>query len=200
MSQGGARSGKPPEDKEIERLINRRIRSLRLGSPSGWYKCPGRYKDPPEVPNTPPYFIKQRLLLKAPATGSVDLTPFKLNETYTTVFGLLSVSRWDVWGPCSDHTIRVIPYVIGRSNATGDVVSTEGNTYYGTGVSGAKRPYVSIMQSPRDTVPCSISVAQPILSVAVYDSSGAGVEANVIVDAHVTYFTSGAQIEGFTVI
>lgn len=186
---GNRRRGKG-STKNVESVISRRLRAARLTAPPAWYASPGRYKDPPELPNTPPYFIKLRLFGTTVPLTTVSLTAVGLSTTLNQNFGIVVVSRIDVWGTASDNTVCL---QVNLPTPTGTVANN--STFFGTGVLGARRPYVSVMISPKDAEEYATGNASAIAVATAYDTKGNRTTLDLMFDVHCTFFASSLTLD-----
>lgn len=175
--------------RKFRRYVHGALHSARLLSAPSWYESPGRYKPPPEIPNAPQYFVKQRVILTTSALSATPtfVTYSNLATYFTTAFSSMFVSRIDAWGPSTDGTLAL---TVG--------VNTEASgfrrTFFGTGISGQRRPYVSVMISKKDQSTFPSGSGQAIVEIQFFDSAGDLSAGNCIVDFHNTYMVTGSQL------
>lgn len=183
----------------IDREVTRRLRNARLTAVPAWYESPGRYKDPPAIPNAPPYFIKQRILGTTEVSTALTVTPYSLNDAFTSTFGELVVHRIDVWGAEGNDTIEVTTFLPAYTGSSS--TQRENRTFFGTGTGSVRRPYVSVMISKKDLEPDPITSRASIVAIKAYDTKGDQTTMDVVIDVHVTYYAPGGQFgRGFIVL
>lgn len=179
--------------RSVARVVRQKLHQARLTASPTWYKSPGQYKAPPEIPNSPPYFVKIRTITSNAGTDPNNITAYDIATQYTTLFTHLTVTRIDAWGPSSDATIRIEP-----TRQIGNTITAD-RGFYGTGVTGECRPYVSIMISPKDAITFSLSDnSTPITTFIAYDPKGATLETDFVIDFHCTFTNTSDQIAGLS--
>lgn len=175
----------------VDKIVKRKLHDARLTSPPTWYKTNNRIRSPPEIPNSPPYFLKIRVLGVSTVLAPLRITPFSIADNFTQLFTHLSVHRIDAWAQTGDITLAVAPY-----RQIGNTISID-RQFYGTGTSNSIRPYVTIQISQKDVVAQQLtSTSQPIVDLAAYNSLGAVLIGNFVVDLWCTFTNQSLQIEG----
>lgn len=173
----------------VARQITARLRRAHLTGPPTWYKTHNRHLSPPEIPNSPPYFVKVRIILSTIIGDVVTITPIQITESYTVLFSHVSVQRIDAWAPSGDYTISCTPY-----RQIGNDITTD-RTFFGTGVSGSLRSYVTVSISPKDVIAQFVGAdSKPIVAFQVFDETGASVESSITVDLWCTFTSLTPQI------
>lgn len=185
-----ARTNKGASNKVVEDLITRRLRNARLTAIPVWYKSPGQYRDPPEIQNAPNYFLKQRVVSTVTPEQSASFTPSDLANAFANLFLHLVITRVDVWGPSGDGILEVTYWL---PSETG--VVQRAKTFYGTGVTGSKRPYVSAMIATKDASRYAVADRSDIVEIKLYDTKGADISGDIIADFYVTYYSSSFQFD-----
>lgn len=174
----------------LSKLVRKKLHNARLTGPPTWYKTSGRHRLPQEIPNSPPYFIKIRVLSDVTATSPLSITPYLIGTLYTTLFTHLSVNRIDAWAQTGDVTVALLPY-----RQIGSEIAAD-RQFYGTGTSGASRPYVSVSLAQKDVVAQTITTtSKPICDVKVYDAAGNQIAGTAIVDLWCCFTTASSQLE-----
>lgn len=185
------RAAGSPHDKAVEKAVMNRIRAMRITSPPSWYKSPGKYRDIPEIPNTPAFQLKQRVIGAATSQVPFTVSAADLSDHFVAAFNTLSINRIDVWGETNDGSIEVTcSFYVGSGTATHE------RTFIGTGTLGSKRPYVSAMISNAVTQIYNITRRDPIISCQYYNTTGEKVGTNMVADLYVTYTNTNSQLSG----
>lgn len=177
----------------VSRIVRSKLHQARLTGPPTWYKSPGRPHPPPEIPNSPPYFLKIRVLGVSTLVAPLRITPFSIANNFTTLFSHLSVHRIDAWAQTGDITLAVLPYRQIQSSIDPD------RQFYGTGTANSIRPFVSVQISQKDVVSQPLlSTSRPIVDLQTYTSLGTTVVGNFVVDLWCTFTNQSLQIEGLS--